>query len=131
LTGEFVNYQVEVKNEHVYVKYTGTIDGLDIVRLTANPEFMSHFRRLQKVIHDFSLTDEVSISFDQMRDVSVLSKMESYFTEKLIGIVIPRNEEGYARVNLIKQHVANPNWKIFAAKDMAEALNILNTETLD
>jgi hypothetical protein len=86
---------------------------------------------LQKVIHDFSLTDEVSISFDQMRDVSVLSKMESYFTEKLIGIVIPRNEEDYARVNLIKQHVANPNWKIFAAKDMAEALNILNTETLD
>lgn len=126
-----MSYQVEIKDYHVYVKYSGTVDGLDIVRLTGDPEFINDFRRLQKVIHDFSMTDEVAISFDQMRDVSVLSNMESHFTEKLIGIAIPRNEEGFARINLIKEFVKNPNWKIFAARDLAEALEILTTEKID
>lgn len=127
--GGFVSYQVEINGDHVYVTYSGKIDGLDIVQLTGDSSFINDFRRLQKVIHDFSMADEVSIPFDQMRDISVLSNMESNFTETLIGIIIPRNEEGYERINLIKEFVKNPNWKIFAAKNITEALGILTAET--
>jgi hypothetical protein len=126
-----VSYNISISDGHIYVKYSGKVDGLVIVQLTGDSAFISEFRRLQKVIHDFSMVDEVNIPFDQMRDISVLSKMEANFTEKLIGVVIPRGEEGYERVNLLKEFIKNPNWKIFPARDKAEALDILATETIN
>lgn len=126
-----MSYLVEVIDNYVYVKYSGVVDGLDIVHLTADCDFIEQLRCLNRVIHDFSKVDDVVISADQMRNLSVLSNVESNFTEQLIGVVIVRDEEGFERINFLKQFVKNPNWKIFAAIDFAEASTIIAYEKLN
>ncbi len=126
-----MGYSVSTKNDHVYVKFHGVLDGLDIVRLTKDPDFINDFRRLQKVVHDASTVDSVSITSDQLREITVLSSIESNFTESLVGIVIPNSEEGFERVQLIKDGIRNKQWTILAARNYEEALEMLQQTNID
>ena len=101
------------------------MDGLDIIQLTGNQDFINELRRLQKVVHDASEVESVNITPDQMREIGVLSSIESNFTENLLGIIIPRNEAGFERVKLLKDRVKSKQWTILAAHDYDEALALL------
>jgi hypothetical protein len=57
-----------------------------------------------------------------MQEIALMSNMESNFTEKAIGVMIPRTQEGYARVAAFGQAVKSPDWTILAAENYADAL---------
>jgi hypothetical protein len=111
-----------IKEDHVYVKYSGIVDGLDIVRLTADENFINNLRHLQKVIHDFSFCEEVSLGIEDMQEIALMSNMESNFTEKAVGVMIPRTQEGVARVEAFSQAVRSPDWTVLAAENYADTL---------
>ena len=117
-----MSYSAVIKDDHVYVKYSGVIDGLDIVQFTADETFINNLRRLKKVIHDFSVCEDVSLGIEDMQDITLMSNMESNFTEKAIGVMIPRTPEGYARVVAYSQTIKSPDWTILAAQNYKEAL---------
>lgn len=117
-----MSYVVVVEDDHVYVKYSGSIDGLDIVRMAANEDFVDHVRRLQKVVHDFSFCDEVSVGLEDMREVAVLGNVESNFVEKLRAVVIPKSANGFERVSALSAGIRSPDWTLMVAKNYAEAL---------
>jgi hypothetical protein len=117
-----MSYLVVIEEDHVFVKYSGLVDGLDIVRITADDYFINNLRRLQKVIHDFSFCDEVSLGFEDMQEIALMSNMESNFTEKAIGVMIPRTAEGYARIVGLGQAIKSPDWTILIAHNYADAL---------
>jgi hypothetical protein len=118
-----MSYSVVIENDHVFVKYSGVVDALDIVRITADENFINNLRRLQKVIHDFSFCEEVSLGIEDMQEIALMSNMESNFTEKAIGVMIPRSEEGYARIEALSQAVKSPDWTILAAHNYEDALS--------
>jgi hypothetical protein len=117
-----MSYSIAIKDDHIYVKYSGIVDGLDIVRITADETFINSLRRLQKVIHDFSFCDEVSLGFEDMKEIAFMSNMESNFTEKAVGVMIPRTAEGYARVATFSQAIKSPDWTILVAQNYEDAL---------
>jgi hypothetical protein len=117
-----MSYSTFVENNHVYVKYLGVVDGLDIVRLTADKYFINNLRRLQKVIHDFSFCDEVSLGIEDMQEIAMISNLESNFTEKVVGVMIPNTQEGLARVEAFSKAMTCPDWTILAAHNYADAL---------
>jgi hypothetical protein len=117
-----LSYSTLIKEDHVYVKYSGIVDGLDIVRLTADENFINNLRHLQKVIHDFSFCEEVSLGIEDMQEIALMSNMESNFTEKAVGVMIPRTQEGVARVEAFSQAVRSPDWTVLAAENYADAL---------
>ena len=117
-----MSYSILIKEDHVYVKYSGIVDGLDIVRLTADENFINNLRHLQKVIHDFSFCEEVSLGIEDMQEIALMSNMESNFTEKAVGVMIPRTQEGVARVEAFSQAVKSPDWTVLAAQNYADAL---------
>lgn len=120
-----MSYSVFIQDDHVYVKYSGLVDALDIVRITKDELFIDNLRRLQKVIHDFSFCDEVSLSSEDMQEITLMSNMESNFTEKAIGVVIPRTQEGYERIHALSQGIKSKDWSIFAAQNYSDALTKL------
>jgi hypothetical protein len=77
---------------------------------------------LQKVIHDFSLCDELSLGVEDMQEIALMSNMESNFTEKAIGVMIPRTPEGYSRVEALSQAIKSSDWTILVAQNYADAL---------
>jgi hypothetical protein len=77
---------------------------------------------LQKVIHDFSFCDEVSLGVEDMQEIALMSNMESNFTEKAIVVIIPRTPEGYARVAALGQAIKSPDWRVLAAQNYEDAL---------
>jgi len=117
-----MSYSVVIKDDHVYVKYAGVVDGLDIVQITADETFINNLRLLQKVIHDFSFCEEVSLGIEDMKDIALMSNMESNFTEKAIGVMIPKTAEGYARVEALGKAVKSPDWTVKVAKNYVDAL---------
>ena len=117
-----MSYSVLTKYDHGYVKYSGVVDGLDIVRLTTDEIFINNLRRLQKVIHDFSFCDEVPLGNEDMQEIALMSNMESNFTEKAIGVMIPRTDEGYARVVAFSQAAKSPDCTVLAAHNCGNAL---------
>ena len=116
-----MSYSVVIKDDHVYVKYAGIVDGLDIVQITADETFINNLRRLQRVIHDFSFCEEVSLGVEDMKEIALMSNMESNFTEKAVGVMIPGTEEGFARVEAFSQAVRSPDWTVLAAQNYADA----------
>lgn len=120
-----MSYSVVIENDHIYVKYAGVIDGLDIVRLTGDEHFITNLRRLNKVIHDFSFCEDVSLGIEDMKEIALMSNMESNFTEKAIGVMIPRTQEGLARIAAFSQAVKSPDWMILAADNYVDALTKL------
>jgi hypothetical protein len=117
-----MSYLVYIENDHVFVKFVGIVDGLDIVRLTADDIFINNLRRLQKVIHDFSYCDEVSLGIEDMQEIAMMSNIESNFTEKAVGVMIPRTAEGFARVEAFSKAIKSPDWSILAAHNYEDAL---------
>lgn len=117
-----MSYSVFIKDDHVYVTYSDLIDALDIVRITKDDKFISNLRRMQKVIHDFSFADNVSLGFEDMKEIALMSNMESHFTEKAIGVIIPRTPDGYTRIQAFSQALKSPDWVVLAAKSYADAL---------
>lgn len=77
---------------------------------------------MQKVIHDFSFCEEVSLGIEDMQEIALMSNMESNFTEKAVGVMIPRTQEGVARVEAFSQAVRSPDWTVLAAENYADAL---------
>lgn len=126
ILGIVLGYSVIQKSDHVYVKLSGVIDGLDFIKLTGDPSFILELRRLKKVIHDASEVDAVNISPEQMREITLLSSIESNFTESLVGVIIPKDEEGVERVEQLKQGVKNKQWKIMTARNYQEAVDLLS-----
>lgn len=117
-----MSYSVLIKEDHVYVKYSGLVEGLDIVQLTADENFIIHLRRLQRVIHDFSFCEEVSMGPEDTKEIALMSNLESNFSEKLQAVVIPKDAQGYARVTALSHAIKSPDWKILFAKNYDEAL---------
>jgi hypothetical protein len=117
-----MSYLVYIENDHVFVKYVGIVDGLDIVRLTADDIFINNLRRLQKVIHDFSYCDEVSLDIEDMQEFAMMSNIESNFTEKVVDVMIPRTAEGFARVEAFIKAIKSPDWSILVTHNYEDAL---------
>ena len=117
-----MTYSVLIKDDHVYLKYAGIVDGLDIVQITVNETFISNLRRLQKVIHDFQFCDDVSLGVEDMQEITLMSNTESNFTEKAIGVIIPRTPEDYARTAAFSYAVKSPESIVLAAQNYAETL---------
>lgn len=117
-----MSYSVSIKEDHVYVKYTGLVEGLDIVQLTADQTFINNLRRLQKVVHDFSFAEDVSMGPEDIKEIALMSNLESNFSEKLLAVIIPKDEDGYRRVTALSQAIKSPDWKILFAQTYTEAL---------
>jgi len=117
-----MSYSVLIKDDHVYVKYSGIVEGLDIVQITADETFINNMRRLQKVIHDFSFCDDVLMGIEDMKEIALMSNLESNFSEKLKAVIIPKDADGYARVTALSQAIRSPDWQIYFAQNYAEAL---------
>jgi hypothetical protein len=117
-----MSYSVFIENDHVYVKYSGLVEGLDIVQLTADETFINNMRRLQKVIHDFSFCEDVSMGPEDMKEIALMSNLESNFSEKLQAVIIPKDEDGYKRVTALSQAIRSPDWNILFAQNYEEAL---------
>jgi hypothetical protein len=117
-----MSYSVVIEDDHIYVQYSGVVDGLDIVRITGDETFINNLRRLHKVIHDFSFCDEVSLGSEDMQEIAFMTNMESNFTEKALIVMIPKTAEGFARVAVSRQSIKSPGWTILAAQNHVEAL---------
>lgn len=117
-----MSYAVIVEEEHVYVKYSGVVDSLDIVQLTADKLFIKNLRFLGKVVHDFSFAEDVCIGLEDVRDFAVLSNLESNFSEKLLAVIIPKSAKGFERVAALSQGIKSPDWHVVLAHNYAEAL---------
>lgn len=117
-----MSYTVVIENDHVYVRYAGVVDGLDIVRITADQRFINNLRRLQKVIHDFSFSEDVNLGPEDMKDFAVISNIESNFSEKLVAVFILKNSDGYERVSALSQAIKSPDWTILVAQNYEDAL---------
>jgi hypothetical protein len=118
-----MSYSVVIEDVHVYVKYSGIVDCLDIVQMTADEDYIDNLRRLQKVIYDFSLCDEVSLGGEDMQEIALMSNMESNFTEKVIMVIIPKTPEGYDRVATFSQAVKSADWSVSTAQNYENALS--------
>ncbi|MGS2720572.1 hypothetical protein [Paraglaciecola aestuariivivens] len=122
-----MSYKVAVEEDHVYVKYLGLIDGLDIIRMAADNDFVNQVRRLQTVVHDFSFCDDVQLKFEDLHEVTVLANVESNFAEKLFAIIIPKTAEGYDRVATLTQGIKSPDWTVMVAQNYPQALIKIQT----
>ncbi|WP_339721588.1 hypothetical protein [uncultured Paraglaciecola sp.] len=120
-----MSYLALIKENHIYVKYAGVIDGLDMVQITADENFINNMRRLQNVIHDFSFCDEVSLGVEDMQEIALMSNLESNFTEKAKMMIIPRTPQGFARISAFSQAIKSPDWRVLAAQNYEEALTKL------
>lgn len=116
-----MSYSVLIQQDHIYVKYSGVVDALDIVRLTADQDFIGNLRLLQKVIHDFSFCEEVSLGVEDMKEIAFISNLESNFSEKIVGVFIPNTEEGHARIASYSQSLTSPHWLVLVASNYEEA----------
>lgn len=122
-----MSYKVVLKTDHVFVQYFGDIDPLDIIHVTSDPEFITPFRQLEAVIHDFSTANSVNIGLDEIREIAVLSKLESQFTEQLKGIVIPFDMSDTTRVEALKKAIETQKWDIHIVENIEAALALLRT----
>ncbi|MEP1449185.1 MAG: hypothetical protein ABJK37_23980 [Paraglaciecola sp.] len=118
-----MSYSVILEDDHMYVKFTGVVDVLDMVRLTANQEYIDNMRRLQKAIYDFRLSEEVSLGEADLKEIVLMSNLESNFTESANIVVIPRTPEGHAFVAAYAQAIKSPEWNVQVAQNYEEALS--------
>ena len=121
--GAAMSCSVIIENDHVYVKFSGLVDGLDMVRLTANQEYIDNMRRLQNVIYDFRLSEEVSLGEADLKEIVLMSNLESNFTEKANIVIIPKTIEGHALIAAYGQAIKSPEWNVQAAQNYEEALS--------
>ncbi|GAB5381154.1 MAG: hypothetical protein Alis3KO_04110 [Aliiglaciecola sp.] len=118
-------YKVFEEDDHVYVKFHHAVDALDIVQITADEAFIKPFREKRKVVHDFSFAKSVDIDMREIREIAVLSNVESNFTESLTGIVIPFDEEALERIEALSAAIRNEKWIVHIAKDYEHAKTLL------
>lgn len=121
--GAAMSCSVIIENDHIYVKFSGVVDGLDMVRLTANQEYIDNMRRLQNVIYDFRLSEEVSLGEADLKEIVLMSNLESNFTEKANIVIIPKTIEGHALIAAYGQAIKSPEWNVQAAQNYEEALS--------
>jgi hypothetical protein len=128
---EPMSYSVTIESDHVYVAYSGVVEALDVISLTGDQEFITNLRLLEKVVHDFSQAEEVLMDFEDIKKLTLLSNLESNFTENLLGIAIPKDEESYDRILTLRDGIQSDKWTVFFARNYAEALSMLRPgETL-
>ncbi|MFT4938246.1 MAG: hypothetical protein ACI88A_001270 [Paraglaciecola sp.] len=85
-----MSFSVTIEVDHVYVAYSGVVEALDVVILFGDQEFIRNLRLLQKVIHDFSQTQEVLMDFEDIKNLTLLSNLESNFTENTDQCFYPK-----------------------------------------
>lgn len=120
-----MSYTIKVESDHVYVKYAGDVDTLDIVRLTKEALFIDNVRELNSLIHDFSNCTDVRIDLEDIKHVAMMANIESNFTEELVEVIIPRDIQdtnSQARVEALSQAIKSQNWAVLLAADYEDAL---------
>ena len=120
-----MSYKLVLEADHIYVQYLGDVDPLDIIHVTSDPDFITPFRQLEAVIHDFSKANSVNIGLDEIREIAVLSKLESNFTEQLKGIIIPFDMNDTTRVEALKKAIETHKWDIHIVENLGAALALL------
>ncbi|GAA0852985.1 hypothetical protein [Aliiglaciecola litoralis] len=120
-----MTYLVEIKSDHVYVKYSDEVTALDVIALFSDQLFITSFRTLQAVIHDFSGAKNVNMAFADIRELAVLSNIESNFTEKLTAIIIPFDPTSSERVTALCDAIRAKDWHIQIATSYPEALALI------
>ncbi|MBU3002969.1 hypothetical protein [Paraglaciecola arctica] len=118
-----MSFSVSIEDDHVYVKFSGVVDGLDMVRLTADQEYIDNMRRMQNVIYDFRLSEEVSLGEADLKEIVLMSNLESNFTEKANIVIIPKTIEGHALIAAYGLAIKTPEWNVQAAQNYEEALS--------
>lgn len=121
--GVAMSFSVSIEDDHVYVKFSGVVDGLDMVRLTADQEYIDNMRRMQNVIYDFRLSEEVSLGEADLKEIVLMSNLESNFTEKANIVIIPKTIEGHALIAAYGLAIKTPEWNVQAAQNYEEALS--------
>jgi hypothetical protein len=121
-----VSYQIEIIQDIVWVKYLGLVDGLDIIEHYQDPLYVDNIRRYGKVIYDYTQTTDSNITQDEIREFSVLAKIESPYHDRILGVVIPRTEKGRELAGVYIKLLANYNWHLSIANNFAEALKLLS-----
>jgi hypothetical protein len=120
-----VSYQIEIIQDIVWVKYLGPVDGLDIIEHYQDPMYVDNLRLYGKVIYDYTQATDNNISQDEIREFSVLAKIESPLHDTIKGVVIPRTDRGRALAGEYIKILENYNWELSIASSMEEALTLM------
>ncbi len=60
-----------------------------------------------------------------MREIGVLLSIESNFTEDLLGIIVPKDDDGFERLQKLKEGVKSKQWTILLVHTYQDALDLL------
>ncbi|MFT5676614.1 MAG: hypothetical protein ACI808_002559 [Paraglaciecola sp.] len=123
-----MSFSVTIEFDHVYVAYSGIVEALDVIQLSGDQEFITNMRVLEKVVHDFSDAEEVMMDFEDIKNLTLLSNLESNFTENLIGIAIPKDEQSYNRILTLRDGIQSDKWTVLIAHNYPEALSMLRPD---
>jgi hypothetical protein len=119
-------YTITIEQGIVRVDFHGVVDGLDIVHLTKDPEFLPAFRRYAKAIYNFSTADEVQITAEENRSFATLGSIEANFVENLHAVIVLSRPEGRPNAKIYQSGLASSSWHIDIVDTLDEAIQCLS-----
>lgn len=120
-----MSYSLILENNITYVDFHGVVDALDIVQLINNPKFIPSLHLNNKVIYDFSGTEEVDLDLQEVKRFAILANVEANFIENLHVSIILSSPNGRSRAEYYKSQIVSSNWRIDIVDNQDEALTLL------
>lgn len=117
-----MSYRITVKDNLLHLQYIGYVNGLQVMQVINDPGFLPNLKKVDRAIFDFSNTDEVDLSFEEVKSFGTLGMVESNFIESLHIIIILSSEAGRARAQHYVDATGTGKWKFDLVLTMQEAM---------
>ena len=109
----------------MHVEFHGVVDGLDIVHLTKDPEFLPELKHYAKAIYNFKAAEVVQITAEENRSFATLGLIEANFVEDLHAVIVLSRPEARSNAKVYQAGLANSPWHIDIVDTLDEAMAFL------
>lgn len=124
-----MSYSIDILEHIVYVTFTGDSDPLDLISLMSEPLFLPNVAKLQRLVFDFSQTTDLNMSLDEVRQLSVVAKVEATFLSTLHIVIVLSGPNGRPRAEAYQQALSRTTWRIDIVETKAQAATLLAIAT--
>ncbi|MCC2617974.1 hypothetical protein LJ739_17100 [Aestuariibacter halophilus] len=109
----------------VWVRFSGHIDALDLIQLSADDNYLESLRKYRRVIFDYSQATSVNMGFEEIRQLSTITRVECNFTEHLHGAIVPLDDAGWIRAKRYAETVKPYGWEMVIVDSTEQAFEHL------
>ncbi len=116
-----MSYRKTIIDDVVLVQFVGYVDGLQLVKMLSEDNFLPNLDKVKKLIFDYSCAEEIDLSLEETKRFATIAQINANFIEHLHIVIVLSSKEGLARAQFYQQSTNAPNWHVDIVETLEQA----------